>query len=458
MSKFKNNEAFFDFSVNMVVVPIKDIVERMKEHHIKLPLFVYRFLLKETIRDEVFEDKRYQSYTDELQYRLRNYDMHSIYLLEKLIRKYDLAFDLPKFKEMLFNFLYLNRNTKDIDRSFFDQIIEMTSAYELEVERMPYDEFILIFENRLFQTIGYIDGIQSNEWTDETLTSHTLGDLKELGSKYGIKVPRRINKSRLIEILAAKLRLTEEEVESLSKNSILDIEIYAKDKGFRISTDLKKRDMIEFIKFSLGMYHKEIPEDQYDYQIPMPQLEEDLEEDIDQAEDQVVEEPVVEEELVPETPQIDESEEEQAIEETEAIEEEIVVEELEEIEEIDDEEEIQETEPIQEEPIKEEPIKEESLEEELDEEDVDMPELNTETELPEELADSELLTDEEKELLDEKIAYIIRKYHKKKKRRKVFKVLFLILFLLIIAFAVYAFIYYMYIDEGNLPFNIPIFW
>jgi hypothetical protein len=440
MSKFKSKEEFFDFSVNMVVVPIKDIVERMKEHHIKLPLFVYRFLLKETIRNEVFEPKRYQTYTDELQYRLRNYDMHSIYLLEKLIHTYELPFDLPKFKEMLFNFLYLNKDTKDIDRSFFDQIIDLQSEYELEVERLSYDEFYGVFENRLFQTIGYIDGLQSSDWTDETLTSHTLGDLKELGKKYGIKVPRRINKSRLIEILAAKLRLTDEEVESLSKNSILDIEIYAKDKGFRISTDLKKRDMMEFIKFSLGMYHKETPEDHYNYNIPIPQLEESLEEDIEEVAEEVVEEAleepveevVIEEEVIVEESIEDETEEEQAIQETEDVE---MEEEIE--EEVDEEieEEVEET--IEE--LEEEPVEEE-------------------TELPAELADSELLTEEEKELLDEKIAYIIRKYHKKKKRRKVFKIIFWILFVLILAFAAYAFIYYTYIDEGNLPFNIPIFW
>ncbi len=431
MSKFNNNQEFFDFSVNMVVVPIKDIVERMKEHHIKLPLFVYRFLLKETIRDEVFEPKRYQTYTDELQYRLRNYEIHSIVLLEKLIHQYDLKFDMPKFKEMLFNFLYLNKDTKDIDRSFFDQIIEVKENYELQVERMSYDDFYSLIEPRLFQTTGYIDGIHSEEWTDDTLTSHTLGDLKDLGQKYGIKVPRRINKNRLIEILTAKLRLTDEEVEHLLSKSILDIEIYAKEKGFRISTDLKKRDMIEYIKFSLGLYHKDIPADNYNYNIPIPKLEEILEEDIEE----VVEEEVIIEEMIDDDIEIDDVLPEEEIEEEKAIE----------------EEEIAEEEPMPEEIIVEKPKKEKVkvVKEEVEEE---------ETELPSELADTDLLTEEEKELLDEKIAYIIRKYHKKKKRRKIFKVFFITLFLLVLAFAIYSFIYYTYIDEGNLPFNLPVFW
>lgn len=440
MSKFNNNQEFFDFSVNMVVVPIKDIVERMKEHHIKLPLFIYRFLLKETIRDEVFESKRYQSYTDELQYRLRNYDMHSIFLLDKLIHQYELPFDLPKFKEMLFNFLYLNKDTKDIDRSFFDQIIELKDHYELQVERMSYDEFYQLIENRLFQTTGYIDGIHSNDWTDETLTSHTLGDLKDLGQKYGIKVPRRINKNRLIEILAAKLRLTEEEVAHLSTKSILDIEIYAKDKGFRISTDLKKRDMIEFIKFSLGMYHKDIPNDNYNYNIPIPKLEEELEEEIEEVKDEVIEDVII-----PDQPAEDDIIIED-IPEEEEIEEEIAIQETHEIEEIKEEEEVQVKKEIKKDLKKE--LKQE-IKEEIEEEEKD---------LPSELVDTDLLTEEEKELLDEKIAYIIRKYHKKKKRRKVFKVIFFTLLILVLAFVAYSVIHYLYIDEGNLPFNIPVFW
>ncbi|MDA3931940.1 MAG: hypothetical protein PF513_04310 [Tenericutes bacterium] len=424
MSKFKENQEFFDFSVNMVVVPIKDIVDRMIEHHVKLPLFVYRFLLKETIRDEVFEPKRFETYTDELQYRLRNYDSHSIFLLEKLIHQYDINFELSKFKEMLFNFLYLNIETTGIDRSFFDQIIELKDQYELEVENISYDTFYHTLEPALYLTTGYIDGLRENKWTDETLSSHTLGDLKALGQKYDIKVPRRINKSRLIEILAAKLKLTDKEIESLSKKSILDIEIYAKEKDFRISTDLKKRDMLEFIKFSLGMYHKNIPTDDFYYDIPINQLDESLEEDIEEE----ISEPQVEEQ----PKKIDRE-----------VEEEI------EIEEIEDIEEVEETEEIEEQPEKIKTVKKpKPIMVEEDDEDYS----------PTEMSDSELLTEEEKELLDEKIAYIIRKYHKKKKRRKVLKFIFLTLFVLIVAFAAYSYIHFHYITDGELPFNIPLFW
>ncbi len=99
--------------------------------------------------------------------------------------------------------------------------------------------------------------------------SCTLGDLRGLGEKYGVKVPRRINKGRLIDILAARFRLTQEEAELLDDKSVLELEIYAKEKGFQISIDLKKSDMVEYIIYDLKMYHKEVVKDNHNYQIPL---------------------------------------------------------------------------------------------------------------------------------------------------------------------------------------------
>jgi outer membrane biosynthesis protein TonB len=73
----------------------------------------------------------------------------------------------------------------------------------------------------------------------------------------------------LIQILAKRFRLSDEEIVLLNDKSVLDLEIYAKDKGFNISIDLKKSDMVEFIVFSLGMYHQEAHKDLHDYHVPL---------------------------------------------------------------------------------------------------------------------------------------------------------------------------------------------
>ena len=62
MSKFKNKEEFFSFSKLLLVIPINEIVSLMVKNEVKLPLYVHRFLLLETIRGEVFKEERYNTY------------------------------------------------------------------------------------------------------------------------------------------------------------------------------------------------------------------------------------------------------------------------------------------------------------------------------------------------------------------------------------------------------------
>jgi len=470
MSKFKNNQEFFEFSKQITSIPISEITKLLEAHKIKLPLYAYRFLLKETIRFDVFEENRYQSYTDELKYRLRNYDNYSIFLLEKLIDKYDLDYDLVRFKEKLLDFLYINRDNLKIGKSFFNELENLGKDFPEKTEKLSYKQFYQIFNPVLTSTVGYIDGIHSEAWTDDMLTSHTLGDLKNLGQKYNIKVPRRINKSRLVEILTTKFRLSEEEKQSLEKKSILDIEIYAKEKGFRISTDLKKKDMIEFLRYSMDIYHKDIPDDEFNYDLPIDKKT--------PIEIMIEEEEKAERIAKEKTEKISKEEAEKA-EETkkQAKEETIVEEEIKVEEEIQEDTDIDKIEEELEEAIEDvaEEMDEDGLEEVFKEEDEETADIEIEDleeqepkkqekpitdkeSIPTELADSELLSEEEKELLDEKIAYIIRKYHQKKRRRKILWTFFIILFVLIVAAVVYSYVHFHYITDGELPFNIPIFW
>ncbi len=455
MSKFKTNEEFFDFSKRLVVIPIEDLVQLLTKHEIRIPLYVHRFLLKETIRTNVFEEKLYKTYTDELQYRLRGYDYFSIFLLEKMIENYNLDFDLARYKELLLNFLYVNKELLQVKNNFLKDLEQLQHNYAVDLEVMKYQNFMNVFKGVFYSAKGYIDGIRMDHWDEEMITSYTLGDLKNLGQKYGVSIPRRINKGRLVDILAAKFQLNADEAELLNNKSVLELEIYAKEKGFKISIDLKKTDMIEYLKFGLDMYHTEIHEDKFDYNIPLSSAAEEIEEDIiadvqvEELVDEEVEDIYIPEEIA------DEVEEEVIIEE---VEEEIIPEEVEEEEELEEEEEVIE-EPIV---VKEEPKKEKvepkKVKEEPKQEPAEEPVEEVVPTITEEptLADSNLLSPEEKELLDEKINLIIKRYYKKRKRRRVIWTIVIVLLVAIIGFAAYSYIYYS--NNNVLPFNIPVFW
>ena len=435
MSKFKTNEEYFEFSKRLVVIPTEEIRDLMVKYKIKLPCSVHRFILKETIRDKVFEVKLFNTYTDEQKFRLRGYEKYSNFLLGKLIKSYNLDFELSRYKELLFDFLFLNQNKLSLKGNFIKELEQLQHNYTVDLEVMKYEDFLTLFKEVLSQENGYLDGLKIRGYNDDVLASYTLGDIKGLGKKYDISVPRRINKSKLIEILTAKFKLTDDESQLLSKKSVLDLELYAKKKGFKISIDLKKRDMIEFIEFALGMYHKVFYIDTFDYNIPLGTKEENVVNDI---EEEPVVTPVIEEVVIPVKEDIEEPvvtpipepepKKEPVPVVEEVIEEPVITEEKEEhvLVEIN-EENIKEI--ISQEPAALEPVKE---------------------------VDESLLSHEEKDLLDEKINQIIKKYYKKRRRRRVTWIIVIAVIIAILGFAGYSYLYYL--DQGILPFGLPVFW
>lgn len=435
MSKIKTNEEYFEFSKRLVVIPTEEIRDLLLKYQIRLPYLVHEFLLKETIREKVFEERLYNTYTDEQKFRLRGYENYSIFPLEKLIEKYNLDFELTTYKELLFDFLFLNQNHFSIKNNFIKELEELQHNYTVDLEVMKYSDFYELFKVLFFTENGYLDGLKITDYDDEVLASYTLGDLKGLGKKYDVNVPRRINKAKLIQILTAKFKLTEDESQLLAKKSVLDLEIYAKEKGFKISIDLKKRDMIEYIQFALDMYHKPMYNDVFDYNIPLATKEEIIVNDIEEEPEQT---PETEDIIIP------------------------IEEEIEEI--VTQPEPVVEPEPepkpeplVEPEPEPEpEPVVEPVVEPEPEPEPEPVIEPVPTKQDQEQAFNDSLLSNEEKELLDEKINQIIKKYYKKRRRRRITWIIIIVLIVALLGFAGYAYLYYM--DSGSLPLGLPVFW
>lgn len=471
MSRFKTDEDYFAYAKTLSVIPTEDLLTLLNHFKIKIPTYIHRFVLRETIYPKVFQPKLYQSYTDELKYRLRGFNDYSIYLLEKLIGDYNLDFDAAAYKEIFFNLLFLNRDLYGLKNSFFDDLEKLKYKYAVDFEKINYHDFITQFQTSIYEPKGYLDGVSLKILKEVLVHSCTLGDLKGLGEKYGVKVPRRINKGKLIEILAARFRLTKEEAKLLDDKSVLELEIYAKEKGFNISIDLKKSDMVEYIIYDLNLYHQEVQKDNHNYQIPAVMDMDSIKIDAIQfqADDQKI--PTIEEEgdVTPEPEKIVAVEEEievltpakqppkqEAPQETvkpetkpapEVVPTEVAGPEPEPEPVVEENEPEPEPEPLPEpEPVKE---KEKPAPQKLPEK-VQI----IEEPKPEEMA----FTSEEKELLDEKINLIIKKYHKRRRRRRFWTIFLIVLLALIIGFVGYCYVYYNFIDQGNLPFNLPVFW
>jgi uncharacterized protein with PQ loop repeat len=63
---------------------------------------------------------------------------------------------------------------------------------------------------------------------------------------------------------------------------------------------------------------------------------------------------------------------------------------------------------------------------------------------------------EEKDLLDEKIRQIIRKYKKTRRNRAIRTVVLVVLGVAVLGFLFYSYLYNTVISPGNWPFGLPI--
>lgn len=473
MSKFKSNDEYFAYSKTLSVIPTEDIVQLLNTFKIKVPFYAHRFILRETIYPKVFQTKLYQTYSDELKYRLKGYNDYSIYLLEKLIQDFNLDFDAAKYKEIFFNFLFLNKELYNLKNAFFDDLEKLKYKYTVDFEKINYNEFIRLFANIYYEPSGYLDGVSLKILKDVLVHSCTLGDLRGLGEKYKVAVPRRINKGKLVEILAARFRLTEQEAELLNTKSVLELEIYAKEKGFNISIDLKKSDMVEYIIFDLKMYHSDIIKDNHRYDVPLvsdiDSVKIDSIEFVQNDQDIPVTEKEEEvQELTVTIPSVSEEEEEIPLQETKP---EVVVEkpkvvptepqktpkEKAKSEPAVEKKEVAPT-PIilekdedTEKPATVEEVKPEvNPEPKQEEKPQAKPEVKTEKPSEEKLEIQKIedveFSSEEKELLDEKINQIIKKYHKRRRHHRFWTIFTIILATAILLFAGYYLLDYFNID------------
>ncbi len=267
MTNLKTNDEIFLYASSLVNIPSVEIVHLLKVNHIYLPDYLHKFILRETVSKYVFDKKLYDTYTDEYKYRLRAYKNFSIYLLEKAITTYNLQPEDVEYKEIFFKVFLLNAKLYGVTNAFYAELEKLHQKFLKSKNKETFQETLANFQKIYYTPKGYLDGLCLSVIKESLVVSATLTDLHELGLKYNVDVPRRINKGKLLEIISARFQLKESEINELKKKSVLDLEIYAKNQGFKVSTDLKKSDMVEYIIYSLGKYHQSIEQDLHNYDI-----------------------------------------------------------------------------------------------------------------------------------------------------------------------------------------------
>ena len=231
---------------DFTVIPAHEIVKYLLNKEIYLPNYMHKALIRKNIAPAIAEGESSNKFSDEMRFRLKWFDKFTIYQLERLASGYQLPINVTEYKKDFWDIIIRNRTELGINNLEFVKLQNLTLKYAREAQE-SYVSMVEEFEKVYFEPDGYFDGCLIDEAQEVLSNATTLSEIRDLGKKYNVEIPRRINKKQLIDIVALKLNFDEEKRQEISKKSILEIERYAKRRKVNVSIELKKNDMIDYI-------------------------------------------------------------------------------------------------------------------------------------------------------------------------------------------------------------------
>ncbi len=321
-----------DLLKTIIYLPDTDIKNYFIELGLTIPRELRMYVLKENLREKVVETRKSRlTMADEINYRLSWFTEFSETQLENLLVFFD---DERIFRN------YLEDFWTDLLGYMVEKHVpaeDMKKLYDLSVQRVKKNGLVLPelktynrgLKDIFYDSFGRIDGLAPQKLRPVLYKSSTLGEIRDLGTKYGVNVPRRLKKSELAEIIINELKdegkYTEELEKKIKSMSVIVMQRYAVDHDIKASTELKKEEIIEyvlkhaeetketyFVPQSLEEYDKEVHDVSEDVVKEEPKKEVPKEEVKEEPKETVVETVDEEKQEEPETPeeQVEEKQEE----------------------------------------------------------------------------------------------------------------------------------------------------
>ena len=262
--------------------------------------------------------------SDEFMYRLNWYEKFSEYQLVNFWNilesnnsdKFDAEVEAVRFKKTFYLLLLMNADAVEFSDKELETLLKLTTP-ESTVE--SFKEFMSESDGAFYDYECNFDGMSYEDFKTVLKKCSTVADIRNIASKYGINVPKRLKKEELVALVLEGLRrqgkATDETEAELKKMSAITLQRYAKVNGVKASTEMKKDDIIEYIMNRIESSPKAVRKPRIQL-ATLPELEEFqfskdylrevsfVDEDDDQEEvapaAPVVEEPAVEEPVVEE--------------------------------------------------------------------------------------------------------------------------------------------------------------
>jgi hypothetical protein len=306
-----------DLLKTIIYLPQTEIKSYFVELGLTIPRELRIYVLKENLRLSVVETRKSRlTMADEINYRLSWFTEFSETQLENLMVFFNDERIFRNYLEDFWTDLLGYMVEKEVSPKELRRLYDLSVAH---VKKNGLDLPDIKTYNRdlkdiFYDSFGRIDGLPLQKLRPVLYKSSTLTEIRDLGSKYGVNVPRRLKKNELADIIVNELKENGKYTEELDKKvhsmSVIVMQRFAIDNDIKASTELKKEEIIEYIlknaKETKESYF--IPESLKDYEKEVHDVSEEVIEDIvedkveevvEQKVEEVVEE-VVEEQQEPE--------------------------------------------------------------------------------------------------------------------------------------------------------------
>ncbi|MCF7932404.1 MAG: hypothetical protein K9K93_04470 [Acholeplasmataceae bacterium] len=250
----KKQELMSDVLKTVIYLPADKVVSFFNEIGLTIPREIRMHVLREILRERVIVTRKNRlTLADELNYRLSWFAEFTETQLENLLVYYDdPELDLKFLKQFwidLFSYMMDKGVSPDHLRQLVDESIKHVKKVGLDLPDMrTYNRGI---KNLFFDSFDRIDGLTQKKIRTVLYKSSTLTEIRDLGLKYDVRVPKRLKKSELADIIVRELKERGEHSDELEAKvrgmSVLVMQRFAIDHNIKASTELKKEEIIEYI-------------------------------------------------------------------------------------------------------------------------------------------------------------------------------------------------------------------
>ena len=313
-----SKEYAYDYVIdNLANLSGKQISDFFLNREVKMPRALNMLALRSVLNDQVKISKQLVL-TDEMRYRLLSYSMFSEYQLQNFMAT---IVNDTLFKEYVKNLWKLIlANTAEL------KLVESEISYLLTLKKeelsSDFNSYEVQINSAFVDFEEEFDGLGYDTFQSTLVKSSTITELREIGAKYNLNIPRRLKREELEKLICERLeeenKLDEETKNKLDVMPVLMLQRFAKINGIKLSVELKKDELVDFIiraakKANLPKCKKQelipIPENEFEFK------EEYVKDIIVQAPETIKEEPLKQEvAAVREEPAIVEKVEEAVVE------------------------------------------------------------------------------------------------------------------------------------------------